>query len=127
MTTWKIEKAMARLALRQSEKSAVITRVLFCPTMGFGIGSGKTSVPTKHYRTVTANSRHISVTNNKQDRQCTYNNVVSSRNHCCNGNPISCSVRFVELHVTVNNIKINSVAQICLYVEFMWPATIEHY
>ena len=104
----------------------MITRVLVCPTMGFGIGSGKTSVPTTHYRTVGANSRHISVTNNKQDRQCTFNNVASSRNHCCNGNPIIRSVRFVELHVTVNNIKINSVAQICLHGAFMWPATIKH-
>jgi len=126
-TTWKIETAMARLTLRRSEKWAVITRVLFCPTTGFGIGSGKTSVSTKHYRTVSASSRHISVTNNKQDRQCTYNNVVSSRKHCRNGNPVTRSVHFVELHVTVNNIKINSVAQICLYGEFMWPATIKHY
>jgi len=105
----------------------VISRALFCPTMGFGIGSGKTSVPTTHYRTVNANSRHISVTNNEQDRQCTYNNVVSSRNHCCNGNPIIRSARSVGLHVTVNNIKIISVAQIRLYGEFMWPATIKHY
>jgi hypothetical protein len=112
---------------RRSEKWAVIARVLFYPTMGFGTGSGKTSVPTTHYWKVSANIRHISVTNNKQDRQCTYNNVVRSRNHCCNGNPIIRSVRFVELHVAVNNIKIISVAQICLYGEIMWPATIKHY
>jgi len=126
MTNWMIEKAMERLTLARSEKQAVITRVLFCPAMGFGIGSAKTSVPTTHYRTVSADSRHISVTNNKQNRQCTYNNVVSSRNHWCNGNPIIRSVRFIELHVTVNNIKIISVAQICLYGEFRWPATIKN-
>jgi len=118
---------MERLTFRRSQKQAVITRVLFCPTMGFDIGSGKISVPTTHYRTVSANSRHILVTNDKQDRLCTHNNVVSSRNHCCNGNPIIRSVRFVELHVTVNNTKIISVAKICLYGEFMWPATIKHY
>ena len=105
----------------------MITIVLFCPTMGSGIGSGKTPVPTTHYRTVSANSRHISVTNSKQDRQCPYNNVVSYRSHCCNRNPTIRSVRFVELHVIDNNIKIICVAQICFHGEFMWPETIKTY
>jgi hypothetical protein len=49
--------------------------------------------------------------------------VAPSRNHCCNGNTKMRSMCIVELQVTINNIKILSVAQPCYYGEFMSPAT----
>jgi hypothetical protein len=48
-----------------------------------------------------------------------------SRNRHCSGNATMLSVYNVELHVTVNNIKILSVAQKCFCDEFMSPATIQ--
>jgi hypothetical protein len=39
--------------------------------------------------------------------------MAISRNHCCNGNSTERSVHIVEVHVTVNNITIWSVAEQC--------------
>jgi len=43
------------------------------------------------------------------------NNVARSHKHCCSGNAEMHSVCIVELPVTVNYIKIFSVAQQCLW------------
>jgi hypothetical protein len=48
--------------------------------------------------------------------------VTLSRNHSCNR---KAKIRFVELHATVNNTKIVSVAQKCFYGEFMLPEKIK--
>jgi len=51
--------------------------------------------------------------------------VARSRNRHCSGSATMLSVHNVELHVTVNDIKILSVAQKYFYGEFMSPATIQ--
>ena len=51
-----------------------------------------------------------------QHRQRMYNNIVArSRTHCCSGKAVIYSVCIVELPVTINYIKIFSVAQQCFY------------
>jgi hypothetical protein len=50
--------------------------------------------------------------------------MAFSRNYCCNGKATKSPLCTAELHVSVNNIKILSVAQQCLYEEFISPATI---
>jgi len=47
-----------------------------------------------------------------------HNIVARSRSQCCTGNAVMCSVCDVELHVSVNNIKMSSIAQHCLCGEF---------
>lgn len=51
--------------------------------------------------------------------------MARSRNRHCSGSATMLSVHNVELHVTVNDIKILSVAQKYFYGEFMSPATIQ--
>jgi hypothetical protein len=51
--------------------------------------------------------------------------MARSLSHHCSGNAAMLSVHNVELHVTVNNIKILSVAQEFFYDEFMSPAIIQ--
>ena len=46
------------------------------------------------------------------------NTVMHSRNHCCGGKTMI-SVCVVELHSTVNCIKIVSVTQQCFYGKFI--------
>jgi hypothetical protein len=57
---------------------------------------------------------HVGVdeTNILRNRQCTYNLPIMARSstHCSTGNVTVLSVCIVELHVTVNNIKMLSVA-----------------
>ena len=48
---------------------------------------------------------------------------MRSRNHCCSGKATMHSLCIAEVHVTVNCIKILSVAQQCFCGEFMSPAT----
>jgi len=57
--------------------------------------------------------------------QC--NPVSRSTNHYCNGNATMCSACIAEQSVTVNNIKILSVAEKKLFCsEFISPAKINH-
>ena len=47
------------------------------------------------------------------------NNLARSRNHCCNWKTKMHSLCTVEIHVTVNNIKVQGVAQKCFCGEFI--------
>jgi hypothetical protein len=49
-----------------------------------------------------------------------------SRNHCPSGKATVPFMCIVELHVTVNSVKISSVAHKGCWGEFMLPATIRH-
>jgi hypothetical protein len=55
------------------------------------------------------------------DVQC--NTVARYLNHCCNGNTTMPSLCTVQLHVTVNNIKILNSTHKKIYGEFVSPAT----
>jgi len=55
--------------------------------------------------------------------QC--NTVTRSRNHCSSGNATMSSVCLVKLHVTVNSLKILSVAQKSFYGDSISPAKIK--
>jgi hypothetical protein len=52
--------------------------------------------------------------------------VARSRNHCFSGNATMHSVCIVEIHITVNNMKIFSVAQTCSLGDLILPAATKH-
>jgi hypothetical protein len=61
-------------------------------------------------------------------RAVMHNIAALLRDHCCGGKSTThcvCVVVVVELHVTVNYIKIPSVVQQCSGCKFMSPATVK--
>jgi hypothetical protein len=66
---------------------------------------------------------YVARTWKKAGKVRTSNIVTRSYNLCCNGNAEMRSLGIVEIHVTVNSIKILSVVRQCLCGEFMSSAS----
>jgi hypothetical protein len=103
--------------------------VIFCPEDGGWSPTIRPQIFTtpklRHgYRRV-ARRTH---TNSRVRKQAAYvkpNNVALSRDHCCCGNTTMHSVPVAEHHVTVDGIKILSIAQECFCCKFMLQATLK--
>jgi hypothetical protein len=53
------------------------------------------------------------------------NLIAYSRNHRCSGKSAMRSVCIVEINVTVNNVKVQNVAENCFYGEYFLPTTVK--